>query len=186
MSEREMLDLLQRRYSHVRPGTAARRYAVAEHVSNTGGAWSAGPERIADFLAQDTYRVEVMPDGRPAGYDATGSRQRGEYRHMLHGHEVKVCRRDWSRELSDPSKSESWMRYCDRWWLVAPKGLVAPGELPPGWGMLCPRRNGALAVAVQAPLLTPEPMPAYMRAQIMRSTQKTAARAAERAALVAA
>lgn len=106
-TERQMLDMLHARYSFVRRGTTARRYAVAEHVTNTGQTMGSGTiERIADFLAQDTYRNPYAPDGRAATYSFNELRQyvpNGEFRQPLHGHEVKVSRSDWLRELTSMS-----------------------------------------------------------------------------------
>ena len=175
-AERQMLDMLHARYSFVRPYTDTRRYAVAEHVSNIGGVVYAGHviERIADFIAQDTYVEELGPDGRKTlswGLD----RARGERRQVLHGHEVKVSRSDWLAELRDPTKADAWRRYCDRWWLVAPRDVVRD-DLPEGWGHLAPTASGTLRVVTHAPLLNPEPMPVHVRAQVMRAVAKTATR----------
>lgn len=52
----------------------------------------------------------------------------------IHGFEVKVSRADWLRELRNPAKAEAIMKHCDHWWIVAPAGVVAVGELPPTWG----------------------------------------------------
>jgi len=185
-TERQMLDMLHARYSFVRPYTDTRRYAVAEHVSNIGGVvYAPGgyvAERIADFIAQDTQVEALMPSGRTArpqrfvrGSDL--STERGERRQVLHGHEVKVSRSDWLAELRDPTKADAWRRYCDRWWLVAPRDVVRD-DLPVGWGHLAPDSQGRLRVVVQAPLLTPEPMPVHVRAQVMRAVAKTATRTA--------
>ena len=55
----------------------------------------------------------------------------------INGVEVKVSRSDWQRELKNPKKTEEGVwRYCDRWWIAAPKGMVKPDELPLGWGLL--------------------------------------------------
>lgn len=179
-TERDLLEMLHARYKFVRPGTHARRYAVAEHVSNTGSTMGASElQRIADFLAQDTYRECLGPDGRPKqgqlrmldGHWRTVNS--GEYRQVLHGHEVKISRSDWLTELADPTKSAAWRRYCDRWWLVAPRDVVRD-DLPEGWGHLAPDSRGRLRVVVHAPLLTPEPMPTRVRAQVMRSVAWTA------------
>lgn len=175
-TERDVLDMLHSRYAAVQQGTTTRRYAVAEHVSNVGGSWMHGLERIADFLAQDTYNEWLLPDGTKAG-SRGAERAKGERRQVLHGHEVKVSRADWLTELRDPTKAEAWRRYCDRWWLVAPRDVVR-GDLPDGWGHLAPDARGRLRVVVQAPLLTPEPMPVHVRAQVMRAVAKTAVRTA--------
>lgn len=54
----------------------------------------------------------------------------------LHGFEIKVSRSDWKRELANPAKAESIAGLCDFWSIVAPKGMIGFGELPPGWGLL--------------------------------------------------
>lgn len=178
-TERDLLDALHARYSYVRPYTDARRYAVAEHVPVAGpgmdGGWSLAV-RVADFLAQDTYSEDVLPDGRRGGgYDTRGGRRpTGERRQILHGFEIKVSRSDWLTELRDPTKADAWRRYCDQWWLVAPRDVVR-GDLPEGWGHLAPA-GASLRIVTHAPLLTPEPMPVHTRAQFLRAVQKTAAR----------
>lgn len=54
----------------------------------------------------------------------------------LHGVEIKVSRSDWKREAADPSKAEAIAKYCDRWWIHTPPGIVADlSELPPSWGL---------------------------------------------------
>ena len=54
----------------------------------------------------------------------------------IHGFEFKSRRNDWLRELKNPAKAESVAQYCDHWWLVAIQGVVKPGELPSGWGLI--------------------------------------------------
>lgn len=169
--ERIMLDHLHRRYSALSMGS--RRYAVAEHVADRTG-WAT---RRADFIAQDAHSTHTRRDGSPATYRYPGGYD-GETRYLLHGHEVKVSRSDWLRELADPSKAEAWSRYCDRWWLVVPdKAIVKPGELPDSWGLLVLAGTG-LRAAVRAPLLDPEPMPVPARAALMRAVAATALRGA--------
>lgn len=54
----------------------------------------------------------------------------------LAGIEIKIDRRDWLREKDDPEKQEAIGKYCDRWWIVTPPGVVQPDELPLAWGLL--------------------------------------------------
>lgn len=72
----------------------------------------------------------------------------------LHGFELKVGRRDWLRELKDPAKAEAICQFCDRWWIVAPRDVVQPDELPGTWGLLV-AHGRHLRCQVQAPRLKP-------------------------------
>lgn len=70
----------------------------------------------------------------------------------IEGFEIKVSRSDWKRELADHAKADAIQRYCDRWWIAAPKGLIPVAELPSSWGLL--ELDGtAIRVKVQAPKL---------------------------------
>lgn len=54
----------------------------------------------------------------------------------LHGVEIKVSRSDWKREAADPKKAEAVAKFCDRWYIHTPKGLIADvSEVPPAWGV---------------------------------------------------
>lgn len=70
----------------------------------------------------------------------------------VHGHEIKVSRSDWKRELKKPHKALLSMARCDFWWVAAPDGIVQPGELPEGWGLMILSDKGS-RVAIQAPRL---------------------------------
>lgn len=161
-TERQMLDALHERYSARTQGNL-QRYVCAEHVRSMSGfsGWSAvdGPRvmRTADFIAQDTWEAQGL---------------------HLHGHEVKVSRSDWLTELADPSKAEAIKRFCDRWWLVVSDRSIVRDDLPDGWGLLAPGRDGRLRIFHRAPKLDPEPMPPTFRASLMRAVARTASRKA--------
>ncbi|MFF4337507.1 hypothetical protein [[Kitasatospora] papulosa] len=76
--------------------------------------------------------------------------------------EIKTQRADWLREMRDPGKAEAWWPYSSRFWLVVPNtSVAAPEELPPGWGLLVPKRTGrrfqvVVEPAVRTPEITPE------------------------------
>lgn len=74
--------------------------------------------------------------------------------HAIEGFEIKVSRSDFLNEMKQPEKSEPVMRYCDKWWLVAPKGMVTADELPTTWGLL-ELHDKLLRVKVKAPQLSP-------------------------------
>lgn len=63
----------------------------------------------------------------------------------IHGFEIKVARSDWLRELQEPGKADPMWQNCDRWWIVAPPGVVDPKELPAGWGLYQAGRGGLRA-----------------------------------------
>lgn len=89
----------------------------------------------------------------------------------LHGFEIKVSRADWLNELADPGKAAPTMRYCDRWWLVAPEDgdVVRAGELPATWGLLVLRGHD-LVVRTDAPKLSPIPAdPRFLIALMKRA-----------------
>ena len=118
-------------------------WAIFFEVANGTGATA---RRYADAVAMNLYPSRGL---------------------RIHGFEVKANRSDWQRELINPEKAESVMRFCDHWWIVAPKGIVRDGELPPTWGLYEINGNG-LHCRVQAPALTPETMNRPMVAALLR------------------
>lgn len=154
-----MLDLLRARYTRIRPGTNADRYARAEHprmpwTSPWSGYGFGRAAAIADYVAVDTY-----------GHGA------------VIGHEVKVSRADWLAELRNLGKSEAWRRYCHRWYLVCPDHSIVRDDLPDGWGLMTLTPGGVLRVKAAAPENeSREPMPVQVYAQLARSIAQTAAR----------
>lgn len=75
------------------------------------------------------------------------------------GHEIKVSRADVAVELTDPTKAEPWMQYCDKWWLtVSDPALVDGFDIPEAWGVMSPpsgRRKRSMTIIKEAPLLKP-------------------------------
>jgi hypothetical protein len=52
------------------------------------------------------------------------------------GIEVKISRGDWRREKSNPQKAEELARFCDYFFVAAPKDVIPVAEVPEGWGLL--------------------------------------------------
>jgi hypothetical protein len=154
-TERTMLDLLQVRYDY-RAGNGPR-YLCAEHTRNAAG-FSA--TRTADLIVQDLWPSKGLE---------------------VIGHEVKVSRSDWLRELKDPAKAEVFRRYCHRWWLVVPDASIVRDDLPDGWGLMAIQGSKLRAVR-PAPKLHPEPMPRTMQVAMLRAVAATAAGSAYREA----
>ena len=153
-TERTMLDRLNARYGKFNGNGI--RYARAEHVKVAAGFNAA---RICDYMAIDLW----------SGYGKDPE---------LHGHEVKVSRADWLTELRDPSKAESFARYCDYWWLVVSDRNIVRDDLPEGWGLMVASGLGLRAVVKPVRLDEPEPMPRQLQATYSRSVTKTAIRLA--------
>ena len=151
-TERDMLNMLLRRYNTERRGTIADRYVRAEHVRSTQnlGRFCS----IADFIAVDKY----------ASHQA------------IIGHEIKVSRSDWLTELRDPTKAERIKRYCDYWYLVvSDASIINADELPEGWGLMVKAGN-QLRIKHRAPKLAPEPLTLDFVAGLAAAAQRTAHR----------
>jgi len=76
--------------------------------------------------------------------------------YVLHGFEIKTDRKDWLLELKSPEKSERVGRFCDHFWIVAPAGVILPGEVPFAWGQLEVSKRGVRGVK-EAPVRHPRP-----------------------------
>ena len=156
-----MLDALRAKYTKIRRGTTADRYVRAEHVRKVRFyewqdkqymAYSGDAERIADLIVIDTYGdTETI------------------------GVEVKVSRSDWLTELRDPSKADAWRLHCHRWYLAVPDVSIVKDDLPDGWGLIAPGKDGAMRVRKQCPRIeSPEPLDRWSSAQLSRAIAKTA------------
>lgn len=88
--------------------------------------------------------------------------------HLIQGIEIKVSRADFLNEMKQPEKSEPIMRYCGRWWLACPVGMVKPEELPPTWGLLELNASGVLIAKKKAPILKPAPVDLRFFASLCR------------------
>lgn len=84
-------------------------------------------------------------DALYVGFTSTSGR-------ILVGHELKVSRADWLNELKQPGKSDPWADQCHEWWLVVSDcAIVQAGELPAGWGLMCPGRSKTRMSVVTKP-----------------------------------
>lgn len=144
MTEAGMLSALAGRF----PAPA---YAFFTHVPNaTGGRAS----RTADGLAMSLWPSRGL---------------------LLLGFEVKVSKQDWRREYLNPAKTEEGLyRFCDHWWMAAPKGIVDRQQLPPTWGLLELDDKGRWHKTIEAPKLTPEAVTRHFLASLMRQLHEQA------------
>lgn len=115
----------------------------------------------------DVLLEEVQLDGRSADAIRIGCwKSRG---YALEGFELKATRSDWLRELKEPAKADTIARFLDRWWIVAPTGIVNRDELPVSWGLMQLRADGKLVVSVQATKRKPDPPDRYVVAMLARA-----------------
>lgn len=85
-------------------------------------------------------------DALYVGFTSTSGR-------LLIGHEVKVSRADWRKELDTAGKADQWADDCHAWYIVAPSTeIVVPEELPADWGLMIPstRTKTRMQVVVKA------------------------------------
>lgn len=137
-TERTILDALAKRHAVKRGGNGPE-WAYMEHVRNQAGFYA---ERTLDAMALHLWPSRGME---------------------LHGFEVKTSKADFRRELADVEKMDAFAHILDRFWIVAPTGIVPADELPASWGLLEVTDRGAIRQKVAAPLLTEK------RADIKRS-----------------
>ncbi len=62
--------------------------------------------------------------------------------HEIHMFECKASRADFMSEIRDPAKSEEMAQHADRFFIVAPTGILKKSELPVGWGLIGVSRHG--------------------------------------------
>lgn len=157
LSERDMLNLVHRRFSHSFNGLSPR-YIVAEHV-RFDPTWGG---RTLDVIVCDTWPSD--------GY-------------AMHGIEIKCSRSDLKRELDDMTKSRRFTDHLDYFWLAVSDDTVLRGlEVPSEWGVLVVSPTGQLRSRRAAPRLRDKPthwgqeresMPRTVQVAMLRATRKT-------------
>lgn len=95
------------------------------------------------------------------------------------GIEIKSHRSDWLRELKNPAKAEPILRYCDRWVVVADRGVVKLEELPAAWGLLEVRGDRLFEVR-KGPPLEPDDLDRRFLAALLRRAHEQAAEVMKR------
>jgi hypothetical protein len=154
-----------------------------EHRMEDGRPWRAGHlfDRIAAMLPPPEWAVlGEVPDatgGRARRWaDAVAMNLYPSRGLELRGFEIKVDRRDLSRELANPDKAEPVAAFCNTWWLVTPPGLVKDPEiLPLAWGLLEADDTGGLRTARKAtPTEAREPSRLFLAAMLRAAHKQVA------------
>lgn len=148
-------------------------------------------------------RHYIKPGARPGGVfvpecginGRTGAGRRADALHigftstsgrLLTGHEVKVSRSDWRKELDTAGKADFWADNCHAWYVVAPGPHVVPSdELPEGWGLMYPnpRTKTRMKIVAKATVHTDRtPSWEATRSIMARIDTLTAAETADRCA----
>lgn len=74
---------------------------------------------------------------------------------MRIAYEIKVSRSDFMAEKRDPDKRAPACAISDYFYFAAPRGLIAPMELPKGTGLVAVYENGRSQILERAPKLEP-------------------------------
>lgn len=132
------------------------------------------------FLREVGWNGRAVAGGCDAiyvGFTSTSGR-------LLVGHELKVSRSDWLRELNSPGKADGWADECHQWWLVvSDPQIVKEGELPAGWGLMSPGRSVTrMDVHVKAERKPPTHQPSWQAVRSIMARQDTLRSAAIAAA----
>lgn len=93
---------------------------------------------------------------------------------LLVGHELKVSRADWVKELSSPGKADGWADQCHQWWLVvSDPAIVREGELPEGWGLMVPGRSKTRMDVQVRPATKRDHVPGWLAVRSVIARQDT-------------
>jgi hypothetical protein len=88
--------------------------------------------------------------------------------------ELKVSRGDFRRELDKPEKAEAWWPYSTTFSIVAPSVDIAPPEdLPPGWGLMVPKKNSRRFQTVIKPTEREPRLTVGLLVTLLKNTETT-------------
>jgi hypothetical protein len=66
-------------------------------------------------------------------------------------YEIKISRNDFTRELNKPLKRWAGMLFTNRFYFVAPKGMIKIKEVPDECGLIEVDEEGTVTVKIKAP-----------------------------------
>lgn len=90
----------------------------------------------------------------------------------IKGIEIKVSLYDWKKELRDPSKAEQIARFCDSFYVAAPKGLIPLEEVPMAWGLMEITDDRKVIVTKKAKHTDAQPVDKNFLAAMVRGVQR--------------
>ena len=89
----------------------------------------------------------------------------------IRGFEIKVAKSDLKKELEDGDKSDAVAKFCDYWFLVAPKGLADDFTLPVTWGLI-EYENGKLRQKIKPTRIEKIPPTAGFMCAMLRGRER--------------
>ena len=83
-------------------------------------------------------------------------------------YEIKVTRQDFIHEIDHPEKREQALMLSNRFYFVAPEGVIGIPDVPEEAGLMQVNALGITRILKQAPLRDAGPMPMSFIASILR------------------
>ena len=112
------------------------------------------------------WHVEAEVTYKGRRMDAVAWSLWGARQWQLRAFEIKVSRADWLRELANLEKADDWWRVADGgMFVVAPKTVILPGEVPHNWGHLEARGSRLYTVKHAIPEKSKEGLPREIAAR---------------------
>ena len=87
-------------------------------------------------------------------------------------YEIKVTHADFIREKLNPDKRKGAMEVSDYFYFAAPRGVIAPMELPKDTGLLVVYESGRTQILERAPRLPASRLDWLFIASLMRNTMQ--------------
>jgi hypothetical protein len=84
-------------------------------------------------------------------------------------YEIKVNHADFIREKIDPDKRRPAQKVSDYFYFAAPRGIIAPEEVPDDCGLVVVYENGRSRILKRAPRLEPERLDWQFVASLVRN-----------------
>jgi len=88
---------------------------------------------------------------------------------MKIAYEIKISHGDFIREKRDPDKRQGALEVADYFYFAAPRGVIAPMELPKGTGLLVVYDSGRSEILERAPRLPATRLDWAFVASLMRN-----------------
>ena len=86
--------------------------------------------------------------------------------------EITGALADFRKEVKDPSKAEEVARFCNYFYIAAPKGLITVDELPMAWGLLEVTAEGHMRLKVEAQKTPAEDITRPFLAALLRAASR--------------